>query len=197
MATAVTAANLPVILVVNTDPALAQRVSTAVRRDDYLVETATSTCDAMQRLQRAPLPKMVLMNVGPTPADGLQTLQQALQVQPQAKVIVMGAGDDARSAAQAVRMGAIDYLSNSAQEGELQSLVQKCLNEISEMEAPPAKTPQVLRLVEDINPAERPEIVDLGNGQSFVCASAAMKEIYAQATVIAKFDMPVLMLGQS
>jgi two-component system response regulator AtoC len=41
------------------------------------------------------------------------------------------------------------------------------------------------------------EIVDLGNGNTFVYASPAMKQIYNQAQVIAKFDIPVLMLGQS
>ena len=31
----------------------------------------------------------------------------------------------------------------------------------------------------------------------FVCGSPAMKHIYAQAALIAKFDMPVLMLGET
>ena len=41
------------------------------------------------------------------------------------------------------------------------------------------------------------ELVPLGDNVTFVCASPAMKQIYAQANVIAKFDIPVLMLGQS
>ena len=197
MATAaVTAATLPVILIVNPNPSMAQRVATVVPTDDYQVEVVDSGSDALLRLQDRPLPDLVLINVGATSSNGLPTLQQLRQLHPDLKIIVTGASDDTRSATQAVRLGAVDYLGESVHTDELRSILQQHLSEPTiavEFPAPVAPQPAAM---EDIS-GDKPEIVELSNGQSFVCASTAMKEIYAQACVIAKFDMPVLMLGQS
>ncbi len=197
MATAAAmAGSLPVILVVNANPLVAHRFATAVPVEGYKVETAVSAYDALQRLQRGPIPDLVLMNVGQTSSEGLQTLQQARELHPELKVIMTGAGDDARTAAQAVRMGAVDYLGERIPEDELKTILQQHLHEAPVLLEIPAELPAPTIPLEDAG-AEKPEIVELSDGISFVCASPAMKQIHAQATVIAKFDMPVLMLGQS
>src|SRR5579872_4486763 len=120
MATAaVTAATLPVILIVNPNPSMAQRVATVVPADDYQVEVVDSGSDALLRLQDRPLPDLVLINVGATSSNGLPTLQQLRQLHPDLKIIVTGASDDTRSATQAVRLGAVDYLGESVHTDEL------------------------------------------------------------------------------
>ncbi len=156
---------------------------------EYRIESALSADDAMARLQRKPVPELVLMNLEVPGGDGLKTLQQARELHPKLKVIMFGPGSDARSAALAVRMGALDYLSQPLEESELEAALQQHLQE------PLPATPVV---VDAESFAEsQSETVDLGDGVSFVCASSAMKQIHAQARVIAKFDIPVLMLGQS
>jgi two-component system response regulator AtoC len=166
----------PVLLVVNDH-------SSTLPAHDYNVESVASALDALERLRRRPLPELVLMNLEVSGGDGLQTLQQARELHPKLKVIMFGPSSDARSAAMAVRMGALDYLSEPVEHSELQAVLQHHLQEA------PAQDEPILR--------SDSEIVDLGNGHSFVCASPAMKQIYNQAQVIAKFDIPVLMLGQS
>src|SRR5580704_4118984 len=132
MATAaVTAATLPVILIVNTNPSMAQRVAMVVPPDDYQLEMADSGLDALQRLQHRPLPDLVLMNVGASSSDGMRTLQQLRQLHPDLKIIVTGASDDTRAAAQAVRMGAVDYLGESVHTDELKTVLHQYLNEHS------------------------------------------------------------------
>ncbi len=178
---ALTPGSLPVILVVNAQSLpLPTRV---VAVDDYRIEVAASAPDALERLQRRPLPELVLMNMDMPGGDGLQTLQRARELHPTLKVIMMGSASDARGAALAVRMGALDYLAHPVQESELDAIFHQHLQEPLAVEEP---------MTED-----DPEIVDLAGGATFVCASPAMKQIYNQALVIAKFDMPVLMLGQS
>jgi DNA-binding NtrC family response regulator len=198
MATAaVTVDTLPVILIVNSNLSRAQCVATAVPIEGYQIETASIGSDVLQRLQRQPVPELVLMNIGTTPSEGLRTLQQLLQLHPDLKIIMTGASDDARAAVQAVRMGAIDYLGESAGAEELKSVLQQHLGEGSPTIQFPHVAMAPAAAVEEISGGDQPEIVELSDGQSFVCASTAMKEIYAQVSVIAKFDMPVLMLGQS
>jgi len=150
---------------------------------DYHIESVASAHDALERLQRTPFPGLVLMNLELPGGDGLRTLQQARELHPKLKVIMFGPSSDARSAALAVRMGALDYLSEPVEKSELQAVLQQHLQES------PLMDESILRSAS--------EIVDLGNGNTFVCASPAMKQIYNQAQVIAKFDIPVLMLGQS
>lgn len=178
---ALTASPLPVILVVNAETmTLPTKV---INVEDYHIEMAASAPDALERLQRRPLPELVLMNMDMPGGDGLQTLQRVRELHPTLKIIMMGSASDARGAALAVRMGALDYLAHPVQESELGAIFHQHLQE-------PV-------LVEESTTEDDPEVVNLEDGATFVCASPAMKQIYNQALVIAKFDMPVLMLGQS
>ena len=175
--------SLPLILVVNHKPLVLRHFTVALNSGEYEVETATSAEAALDRLQRRPVPNLVLMDVGVPAVGGLETLQRARELHPHLKVVMLGAVDDTRSATQAVRMGAVDYLPEPFHESELECLLKQHL-------APAAHAP------EPIDESET-TVVTLPEGASFVCASPAMKKIHAQASVIAKFDMPVLMLGES
>jgi two-component system, NtrC family, response regulator AtoC len=97
--------------------------------------------------------------------------------------VMLGAGDDTRRAALAVRLGAVDYLAEPFQQSELESVLNQHLVPITG--------------VPDKADDSEATVINLSEGACFVCASPAMKRIYAQVSVIAKFDMPVLMLGES
>ena len=186
MATAVIGSrSLPVILVVNHEPRALHHFATALDEESYQVETATSGEAALERLQHDPLPNLVFMDVGMPEAGGLATLQRARELHPDLKVVMLGAGDDTRSATQAVRLGALDYLPESFQDAELEALLQQHLVAAATPEAEPEAAD------------DEPSIVELSGGASFVCSSAGMKQLYEQSIVVAKFDMPILMLGES
>jgi two-component system, NtrC family, response regulator AtoC len=182
-ATSVRSSSLPLILVVNHKPLVLRHFTVALDVGGYQVETATSAQGAIERLRRPPVPNLVLMDVAMPGADGLETLQRARELHPQLKVVMLGAGDDTRGAAQAVRLGAVDYLQEPFHQWELESVLKQHLV--------PA-----LCVPDQIEDSET-TVINLPEGVSFVCASPAMKRIHAQVSVIAKFDMPVLMLGES
>jgi two-component system, NtrC family, response regulator AtoC len=173
----------PLILVVNHKPVVLKHFVSALDLGGYQVETAVSAQAALERLERPPVPNLVLMDVGIPGADGLETLQRARKLQPDLKVVMLGAIDDTRKAAQAVRLGAVDYLPEPFHESELKSVLTEHL-------VHPASVPDQ---AEDTEAT----VVDLPEGGSFVSGSTVMKRIHAQASVIAKFDMPVLLLGES
>jgi CheY-like chemotaxis protein len=191
MATAVVrSTSLPLILLVNHETVMLRQLAASIRGDSYQVETATSSRDALERLQRRPLPSLVLMNVGIPGDDGLEALRQARQLYPDLRVVMLGKVNDTRSATQAVRLGALDYLPEPVVESELEAMLQQYVvpDGVSDL------MPNAPIAVEssDVNPA----VVDLPEGAAFVCGSASMKHLYAQAALIAKFDMPVLMLSK-
>src|SRR5271157_4263233 len=173
----------PLILVVNHKPPVLKHFAVVLDIGGYKVETAASAQAALERLQRPPVPNLVLLDAAMPGSDGLETLQRARKLHPDLKVVMVGAVDDSRRAAQAVRMGALDYLPEPFHESELNSVLTQHL-------LPPACAPEHSEDSESM-------VVNLPEGTSFVCGSSAMKLIHAQATLIAKFDMPVLMLGES
>jgi len=181
--TSVRSSSLPLILVVYHKPLVLRHFTAALDVGGYQVETATSAQGALERLRRPPVPNLVLMDVAMPGTDGLETLQRARELHPQLKVVMLGVGDDTRGAAQAVRLGAVDYLPEPFHESDLESVLKQHLQ--------PA-----LCVPDQIDDSEA-TIINLPEGVSFVCASPAMKRIHAQVSVIAKFDMPVLMLGES
>src|SRR5271166_5866470 len=164
----------PLILVVNHKPPILKHFAVLLDLGGYKVETAISAQAALERLQRPPMPNLVLLDVAMPGSDGLETLQRARTLHPDLKVVMMGAVDDSRRAAQAVRMGALDYLPEPFHESELRSVLTQHL-------LPPVGPPEH---------TEDPEatVVNLPEGTSFVCASSAMRLIHAQAALIAKFD---------
>ena len=186
MATAVVRSqSLPVILVVNQESPNLTQLASGIPGESYRVETATSVSDALERLQRRPLPNLVLMNVAMPGGEGLEALRNARELHPDLKVVATGKVDDTRSATQAVRLGALDYLPEPIAETDLESLFQQNV-------MAPAPSPQIVETGDS-----RPSIVELPEGQAFVCGSPAMRHLYEQAALIAKFDMPVLMLGET
>ena len=172
---------VPLILVVDDEPGMLRYLRTMLEAEKYRVETASCAQEALQRLQRAPVPHLVLMDVVMPEMGGLQALEQAREMHPTLKVVMLSCLNDTRKAAQAVRLGALDYLTKPFQDDELETAIRRCL------------LPTPIPCPEDASP----QVVELNENVSFVCCSPAMQRIHSQAALIAKFDMPVLMLGES
>ncbi len=172
----------PIILVVDDEPGMLRYLRTLLEVESYKVETATCGQEALDRLQQEPVPNLVLMDLLMPDMDGLQALQAARELHPRLKVVMLSCVNDTRKAAQAVRLGALDYLSKPFQKAELETTIRQYL----------APAPSPFSAGDGA-----PDIIDLSEDISFVCASPAMRRIHAQTALIAKFDMPVLMLGES
>src|SRR5665811_1839960 len=86
--------------------------------------------------------------------------------------------NDTRKVVQAMRLGAIDYLTKPFQKAELDAVIGQCVGT--------AKAESYAGDVEE-----------LCDDVFFVAASPAMKKIRAQAALVANVDIPVLLLGES
>jgi len=172
---------VPLILVVDDEPGMLRYLRTMLEAERYQVETARCAQEALERLQRAPLPHLVLMDVVMPDMGGLQALEQAREMHPTLKVVMLSCLNDTRKAAQAVRLGALDYVTKPFEDKELETAIRRCLS----------PTP----IFHPVDAA--PQIVELNEHVSFVCSCPAMQRLHSQAAQIAKFDMPVLMLGES
>ncbi len=170
------------ILVVDDEPGMLRYLQTVLEMDSHEVETASSGVGALERLQRNPLPDLVLLDLLMPEMDGIATLERLRQMQPRVKVVMLSCVSDSRTVAQAIRLGADDYLAKPFQKAELDAV----LNHWLDTRLDPAEG------------VERTgEVEDLGDDLFFVAASPVMRKIRAQVSQLAHVDVPVLLLGET
>ncbi|HYH01144.1 MAG TPA: sigma-54 dependent transcriptional regulator [Terriglobales bacterium] len=170
------------ILIVDDEPSMLRYLRTLLEVESYRIETVPNAKEALDRLHHQPLPDLVLLDLLMPGMDGLAMLQRARDMHPDLKVIMLSCVGDSRKIAQAVRCGAIDYLCKPFEKEELLNIVRELLAVETPCSAPLD---------------EPPEIVELDDNISFICGSPAMRRVREQCSLVATFDMPVLLVGES
>jgi DNA-binding NtrC family response regulator len=166
------------ILVVDDEPSMLRYLQTVLELDSYRVTTACNGAEAVEKVQRAN-PDLVLLDMVMPGADGLETLQRIREVRPATKVVMLSCVRDTRKVAQAMRLGAQDYLSKPVQKEEMSEVLRFCLENM-EPDGPGAG-----------------EAIEVSQGVFFFSATPQMRQLRAQAMQVARFDFPVLLLGES
>jgi two-component system response regulator AtoC len=167
----------PKILLVDDEPGMLRYIKTLLEVDDYKVETATTGEEALQRLEKGWQPDLVLLDVLMPGIDGLETLEKLRQKRPGLKVVMLSCVNDTRKVVQAMRLGALDYLTKPFQKAELDRVLDLSLGQGKQV-----FTEEVEELSDDV---------------FFIAASPAMRKIRSQAALVANVDIPVLLLGES
>ncbi len=118
--------------------------------------------------------------------DGLQTLESCKKLRPEQKIVMISCVNDTNKVVQAMKLGASDYLTKPFLPPQLQGAVRKALDLVARTVQPVTDAPKVIEMVDELDE-------DL----FFLAASPVMKQIRAQAALIAKVNVPVLLLGES
>jgi DNA-binding NtrC family response regulator len=175
------------ILLVDDEPSVLRYTKTLLEIDNYQVETAASGEEALQRIERGPAPNLMVLDLLMPGMDGLQTLESCKRIRPEQKVLMVSCVSDTGKVVQAIKLGASDYLTKPFQPQQLHGAIRRALEPVQPAEAKASKY-----VVSDA------EMVDsLDDELFFLAASPAMKQIRAQVALIAKVDVPVLLLGES
>src|ERR1017187_3770177 len=214
------------ILVVDDEPSMLRYLQTALELDSYRVTTACNGAEAVEKVQRVN-PDLVLLDMVMPEGDGLETLQRIREVRPSTKVVMLSCVRDTRKVAQAMRLGAQDYLSKPVQKEEMETLQRirevrpstkvvmlSCVRDTRKvaqamrlgaqdyLSKPVQKEEmeEVLRFcLENMEP-DGPgagEAIEVSQGVFFFSATPQMRQLRAQAMQVARFDFPVLLLGES
>ena len=177
----------PNILLVDDEPSVLRYTKTLLEIENYHVETAASGEEALQRMNRGPAPHLIVLDMVMPGMDGLQTLANCKKLCPDQKVVMISCVNDTNKVVQAIQLGASDYVTKPFLSPQFQGAIRKALGTAAQNHAPAAEQ----------SPAGNEMIDDLGEGFFFLAASPAMKQIRAQAALIAKVNVPVLLLGES
>jgi two-component system, NtrC family, response regulator AtoC len=177
----------PNILLVDDEPSVLRYTKTLLEIENYHVETAASGEEALQRMNRGPAPHLIVLDMVMPGMDGLQTLASCKKLRPDQKVVMISCVNDTNKVVQAIQLGASDYVTKPFLSPQFQGAIRKALGTAAQNHVTAA----------DQSLAGNEMVDDLGEGFFFLAASPAMKQIRAQAALIAKVNVPVLLLGES
>jgi two-component system response regulator AtoC len=165
------------ILLVDDEPGMLRYIKTLLEVDDHRVETASTGEEALAAVEKGLVPDLVLLDLLMPGIDGLEALEGLRKLQPGVKVIMLSCVNDTKKVVQAMRLGAVDYITKPFQKAELDNVIDQCLGTNQQNYTG--------------------EIEELGDETFFVAASANMRKLRSQAALVANVDIPVLMLGES
>jgi two-component system response regulator AtoC len=170
------------ILVVDDEPSIRKVLQTLLEVDGYKVETAASGKEALERVGSGERPDLIILDVLMPEIDGIETLRQLMQIDRSLSVIMLSCSNEVTTVVEAIRLGAMDYLTKPFEKPELEAAFLKC------------RQKQQLR---SENEALREYCEAITEDISFLAASPQMIKIRQQILQIAPVDVPVFISGES
>jgi two-component system, NtrC family, response regulator len=173
----------PKLLIVEDDAGLQKQLKWCF--DSYEVLPATTRSEAVALMRRFE-PPVVLQDLGLPPdpdgvTEGMATLQELLQLEPRAKIIVVTGRADRESAVKAVGVGAWDFYSKPVDTDVLKLIVQRAFH-IAALEAENLR----LRQAALSSPLE-----------GIIATDASMQKVCRIIEKVAPSDVSVMLLGES
>ena len=170
------------ILIVDDEPSIRKYLQTLLEVDGFDVEAITSGKEALARVGRGERPDFIILDVLMPEIDGLETLRQLMQIDRSLNIIMLSCANEVNTVVEAIRLGALDYLTKPFEKVELDAAFLK------------VKQKQQLR---SENEALREYCEALTEDISFLAASPQMVKIRQQILQIAPVDVPIFISGES
>lgn len=175
------------ILIVEDEPRAIAYTKSLLEMDKYSVETANSAIEALRRVEDGPSPSVIFLKLAMPGMNGLQIIEECKKIRPDQKIIVLSCASETGSVAEAIKLGALAYLTKPFSKSDLDAVLKRCLE-------PDKKSKNNLQ---HPSPSDEVEIEDIADDLFFLAASPRMKQIRAQVSMVARVDAPVLVLGES
>src|ERR1700758_3088797 len=170
------------ILVVDDEPSIRKYLQTLLEVDGFDVHAVASGKQALERIGEGKRPDFIILDVLMPEMDGLETLRQLMQLDRSLNVIMLSCSNEVTTVVEAIRLGALDYLTKPFEKPELDAAFLK------------VRQKQQLR---SENQALREYCEQLTEDLSFLASSPQMLKIRQQILQIAPVDVPVFISGES
>jgi two-component system response regulator AtoC len=170
------------ILVVDDEPSIRKYLQTLLEVDGYEVAAVASGSEALERIGQGDKPDYVILDVLMPEMDGVETLRRMMQMDRSLNVIMLSCSNEVSTVVEAIRLGALDYLTKPFEKSELDAAFLKCRQK---------------RQLRAENEALREYCDTLTEDLTFLAASPQMVKIRQQILQIAPVDVPVFIHGES
>jgi two-component system response regulator AtoC len=173
----------PQIIVLDADPGILDYLQ-RILSDRFNVSVFSEAAELTRNLRESPAPDLLLMDwhiaEDDSEENALSLLAKIRASKPSLPIIMLACSAELKEVVVATRMGATDVILKPFRKSDIDLAVQQCLKEASKPEAG-----------EDITE------IPLNENTSFVRSSKRMREIESHCTLVARADIPVLILGES
>src|SRR2546429_9857079 len=115
------------ILIVDDEPSMLRYTKTLLEVDNYTVETASSGFEAVKRVQDGLNPSLILLDMAMPSMNGLQTIEECKKIRPEQKIVVISCVSDTSTVVQAIKLGALDYITKPFSKSELDDVLKRCV----------------------------------------------------------------------
>ena len=167
------------IFVVDDEPGMLRYMKTMLELEGMDVQTAPDPLEALQRLQSGYAPDLIFLDLLMPNMDGIETLTQIMRIDRRHRVVILSCISDTAKVVEAMRLGAMDYVTKPFQQDAIQTVIQRyCSDQVGK----------------DLGSCE---VTELSGNAFFLTGSDEMRRIRAEVELIAKVDIPVLILGES
>src|SRR5256885_4576421 len=177
----------PTILLVDDEPSMLRYTKTVLEVNNYKVETAATGEEALERMSRGTAPSLILLDLAMPGMDGLEVLESCKKIRPEQKVVMLSCVNDTNKVVQAIKLGASDYVTKPFESSQLQGAIRRALE----------AEPRAVAKATNYTVKDAEVVENLEDNLFFFAASPIMKQIRAQVALVAKVDVPVLLLGES
>ena len=171
------------IAVLDPDPAILQYVQ-QILVDRFKVSLFTEAAELTRYLKEGSTPNLLLMDwdiaKDDTEEDALSILARLHAWKPSLQIIMFACSAELKDVVMAARMGAVDVILKPFTKADIDMALDNCLKE-------PGSKPD----------GDDTKEIPLNETSSFVRASKPMREIESQCRLVARADIPVLILGES
>jgi two-component system response regulator AtoC len=169
------------ILVIDDEKNIRDIFSLLLEEKGYLVETAETGEEGLSKARKFS-PDTILLDMNLPDLSGIDVLSRIKKFLPQAEVIIITAFGTVKSAVEATKLGAYDYLEKPVDNEELLLLISRAL-----------EVKKLLREVEEL----KSELSERYRFSNIIGTSSKMNSIFQMMGKIARVDGTVLVTGES
>jgi two-component system response regulator HydG len=171
----------PKILVVDDEESHRIMLRAVLKDEGYEVVEAADGSEAVRAVEQEPF-DLVLLDVRMKTMDGIEALNEIRKISPLIPVLIMTAYASVKTAVEALKAGAFDYLTKPLEIEELKILIEKAL--------------ELYHLREE-NLTLKERLGDRFDFSKIIGKSRKMRELFDTLSLVAPTDATILILGES
>ena len=171
----------PKILVVDDEESHRIMLRAVLKDEGYEVVEAADGSEAVRAVEQEPF-DLVLLDVRMKTMDGIEALNEIRKISPLIPVLIMTAYASVKTAVEALKAGAFDYLTKPLDIEELKILIEKAL--------------ELYHLREE-NLTLKERLGDRFDFSKIIGKSRKMRELFDTLSLVAPTDATILILGES
>ncbi|KDR96673.1 two component, sigma54 specific, transcriptional regulator, Fis family [Peptoclostridium litorale DSM 5388] len=168
------------ILVADDEKNMLWAIKAALKKEDYDIITASDGMEALEKFKEN-MPQLVILDLKMPGMDGMEALRQIKSISQKVSVIMITAHGSVDSAIEAMKIGALDYISKPFDVEELKITIKKALD-VEKLKD------TVDFLTGEIKSKEK---------QVIIGKSQKMKDVFELVDKVSKSDATVLITGES